>query len=54
MKFESSNDVKYDVYEKKFNAGETITLGTNGPSGNVVMYSVFVKKFEIPKLMVCL
>ena len=50
MKFESSNDVKYDVYEKKFNAGETITLGTNGPSGNVVMYSVFVKKFEIPKL----
>ncbi len=50
IKVEASNAVSYDVYEKNFSEGETVTLGTNGLSGNVVMYSVFVKKLEIPKL----
>ena len=50
MKIQASNAVSYDVYEKNFSAGETITLGTNGSPASVVMYSVFVKKLEIPKL----
>ena len=41
-----SNDVVFKVYSKNFSAGESVTLGTNGQSGNTVNYTVFVKEAE--------
>ena len=40
----SSNDVVFDVYAKSVSAGETVTLGTNGGSYNVVNYVAMVQK----------
>jgi len=39
----TSNDVTFDVYRKTFRSGETVLLGTNGMTGNVVNYTVFAK-----------
>lgn len=41
---ENSGDVKFDIYEKSYKAGETVTLGTNSTNYNVVNYTVFVKE----------
>ena len=40
----SSNDVTYTAYKKAFNAGDKVVLGTNGMTGYVVNYTVFVKE----------
>ncbi len=40
----SSNDVTFDIYEKSFKAGETVTLGTNSTDYNVVNYGVFIRE----------
>ncbi len=37
----NSNNVTYDLYEKRVSAGDTITLGTNGQSETCVNYTVF-------------
>jgi len=39
----SSNDVIFDIYEKKVSAGEAVELGGNGTATSVVNYTVFVK-----------
>ncbi|WP_295152852.1 rhamnogalacturonan lyase [uncultured Ruminococcus sp.] len=39
----SSNDVDFVAYKKRFAAGEKVVLGTNGMTGYVVNYTVFVK-----------
>lgn len=36
----ASNDVHYRIYQKDFDAGETVILGSNGASDGVVMYVV--------------
>ncbi len=41
---ENSGDVKFDIYEKSYKAGETVTLGTNSTNYNVVNYTVFIKE----------
>ena len=41
---ENSGDVKFDIYEKSYKAGETVTLGTNSTNYTVVNYTVFVKE----------
>ena len=38
----TSNDVTFRAYKKDFAAGETVLLGTNGMSGNVVNYTAAV------------
>ena len=38
----TSNDVTFRAYKKGFAAGETVLLGTNGMSGNVVNYTAAV------------
>lgn len=43
---ESSNDVTFSLYKKTYGSGETVTLGTNGMSGNVINYTVFVKEAD--------
>lgn len=43
---ESSNDVKFDIYELTVKAGETVYLGTNSTSYTVVNYTVFAKADE--------
>ena len=40
----TDNDVTFSVYKKTFGDGETVTLGTNGMSGTVVNYTVFVRE----------
>ncbi len=40
----SSNDVIFDIYEKSVKAGETVSLGTNTTSYNVMNYAVMVKE----------
>lgn len=42
----SSNDVTFDMYKLDVNAGETVTLGTNGMSGNCMCYAAAVVKRE--------
>ncbi|MBR5512810.1 MAG: RICIN domain-containing protein [Ruminococcus sp.] len=42
----SSNDVKFDIYEKSVKAGELVSLGTNTTSYNVMNYAVLVKTDE--------
>lgn len=44
LQAQSSNDVTYDVYAKDYAAGERVTLGTNGMTGSVVNYAVFVQE----------
>ncbi len=44
----SSNGVNFVAYKKLFKAGDRITLGTNGMTGNVINYTVFVKE-SIPE-----
>ncbi len=39
---ETSNDVLYDVYQKNYAAGETVTLGENGQSSYCINYAVIV------------
>ena len=39
----SSNDVDFVAYKRTFKAGDRVTLGTNGMTGYVVNYTVFVK-----------
>lgn len=39
---ESSNEVVFALYKKTYKSGEKVTLGTNGMSGNVINYTVFV------------
>ena len=46
----SSNDVSFSVYKKTYDAGQTVTLGTNGMDGNVVNYTVFASASEQPDL----
>ncbi|MBO4876587.1 MAG: hypothetical protein J5501_01115 [Ruminococcus sp.] len=41
-----SNDVVFAAYRKTFKEGETVLLGNNGMTGNVVNYTVFVKADE--------
>ncbi|MBR5683450.1 MAG: cellulose 1,4-beta-cellobiosidase [Ruminococcus sp.] len=43
----SSNEVNFVAYKKSFEAGQKVVLGTNGMTGNVINYSVFVKAPEI-------
>ena len=45
---QASNDVTYKIYQKNFNQGDKVTLGTNGPPSGVVMYTAFVKQAVIP------
>lgn len=40
----SSNDVTFNIYCKKFKAGEKVTLGSNGQSAYCVNYTVLVKE----------
>ena len=40
----TDNDVTFSVYKKTFEDGAEVTLGTNGMSGTVVNYTVFVKE----------
>ncbi|MBE6872521.1 MAG: rhamnogalacturonan lyase [Ruminococcus albus] len=40
----SSNDVSFVAYKKKFYAGEKVVLGTNGMTGSVMNYTVFVRE----------
>ena len=40
----NSGDVTFDIYEKSYKAGETVTLGTNSTNYTVVNYTVFVKE----------
>lgn len=40
----SSNDVKFDIYEKSVKTGELVSLGTNTTSYNVMNYAVLVKE----------
>ncbi len=40
----SSNDVDFVAYKKTFKAGDRVVLGTNGMTGYVVNYTVFVKE----------
>ncbi len=40
----SSNEVDFVAYKKTFKAGEQVLLGTNGMTGYVVNYTVFVKE----------
>ena len=44
---QSSNDVTFVAYKKTFEAGEKVVLGTNGMTGNVINYTVFVKAPEV-------
>ena len=38
---QASNDVTYKIYQKNFNQGDKVTLGTNGPpSGVAYVYGV--------------
>jgi pectin methylesterase-like acyl-CoA thioesterase len=39
---QASNEVSYYVYKKNFAEGETVTLGTNGPTAGVINYVVAV------------
>ena len=39
----TSNDVTFNLYTKQFKKGETVTLGTNGGSYNLVNYTVMAK-----------
>ncbi len=41
---ENDGDVKFDIYEKSYKAGETVTLGTNSTNYTVVNYTVFVQE----------
>ncbi|MCM1133241.1 MAG: RICIN domain-containing protein [Ruminococcus flavefaciens] len=41
---ENSGDVTFDIYEKSYKAGETVTLGTNSTNYSVVNYTVFIKE----------
>ena len=41
---ESSNGVTFTAYKKAFSAGDKVVLGTNGMTGYVVNYTVFVKE----------
>ena len=45
---QASNDVTYKIYQKNFNQGDNVTLGTNGPPSGVVMYTAFVKQAVTP------
>ena len=45
---QASNDVTYKIYQKNFNQGDKVTLGTNGPPAGVVMYTAFVKQAVTP------
>lgn len=40
----TDNDVTFSVYKKTFEDGAEVTLGTNGMSGTVVNYTVFVRE----------
>ena len=44
----SSNDVTFVAYKKSFNSGDRVVLGTNGMTGYVVNYTVFVKEQSTP------
>ncbi|MCR5707945.1 MAG: cellulose 1,4-beta-cellobiosidase [Ruminococcus sp.] len=43
----SSNDVKFSVYTKSFEAGEKVTLGQNGMNGNCMNYTVFADAIPV-------
>lgn len=49
MTAKTDNAVTFSVYTKSFENGETVTLGTNGMSGNVVNYTVMVQPFAEDK-----
>ncbi|MBR4319837.1 MAG: carbohydrate-binding protein, partial [Oscillospiraceae bacterium] len=38
----SSNDVTFEIYQKNFSKGDTVTLGANGQSAYCVNYTVFL------------
>jgi rhamnogalacturonan endolyase len=38
----ASNSVTYEIYQKDYSEGATVTLGSNGASSGVIMYTVFV------------
>ncbi|MBP0976329.1 MAG: carbohydrate-binding protein [Oscillospiraceae bacterium] len=40
----SSNEVRFAVYEKRFRAGETVTLGSNNMNGNCMNYTVLLRE----------
>ena len=44
---QTSNDLTLELYKKNFNAGETITLGTNGGSNESVNYIVLAVAKEV-------
>lgn len=46
MTMSISNDVEFNIYAKDFIVGEDVLLGTNGQTGAVVNYTVFVKETE--------
>ena len=42
MTMKTSNDVNFVIYQKSFNAGDTVELGSNGQSAYCVNYTVFL------------
>lgn len=42
----ASSDLTFVIYKKNFKSGDTVTLGTNGGTGNNTNYLVFAKKQE--------
>ncbi len=45
---DATDEKQFDVYSRKFSAGEKVVLGTNGQNGGVMQYTVFVVKQDEP------
>ena len=44
MTVQTSNDVTFKLYSRQVNAGETVSLGSNGQSASVMNYIVIAAK----------
>ncbi|HAJ97890.1 MAG TPA: hypothetical protein DCO72_09165 [Ruminococcus sp.] len=44
----SSNDVTFVIYQKNFNNGDTVELGSNGQSAYCVNYTIFLSETSEP------
>lgn len=52
MTAQTSNDVTFEIYSKKVNADEVVTLGSNGQSAYCVNYVVFASDAEISEKVI--
>ncbi len=48
MTMKSSNDVTFVIYQKNFNNGDTVELGSNGQSAYCVNYTIFLSETSEP------